>query len=59
MRYYLDLDPHEDLFRIIGLLIIELLLAFLVYKGSITAEQFMAITSLIVGYFIGRVKGKP
>jgi len=55
---YLDLDPHEDRNRIIALCIVEAILAILVYKGAIPVDQFYGLSMLIVGYLVGRVRGK-
>jgi len=57
-KYYLDLDPHEDLYRIVGILIVLLTCGVLAGMGVITADQFMSIAALVAGYFAGRVRGK-
>jgi len=56
--YRLDIDPHEDLYRVIALCIVEVILAILVYKGAIPVDQFYGLSMLIVGYLVGRVRGK-
>jgi len=55
----LDIDPHEDAFRIIALLIIVLILGVLVALDKLPVESFMAVILLIVGYLVGRVRGRP
>jgi len=58
-RYYLDIDPHEDALRITALLVIVLTLGVLVALDKLPAESFIAIVTLIVGYLVGRIRGRP
>jgi len=57
-RFYLDIDPHEDAFRIAAMLFIVLILGVLVALDKMPVESFVAIVTLIVGYLCGRVRGR-
>jgi len=57
-RFYLDIDPHEDAFRIIALLIIVLILGVLVALDKMPVESFVAVVMIVVGFLAGRVRGR-
>jgi len=57
-RYYLDIDPHEDIVRIAAMLIIVLILGVLVALDKMPVESFVAVVMIVIGYLAGRIRGR-
>jgi len=56
--YRLDIDPHEDLYRIIAIVIIIAIMGVLAYKTVLSTEHFYGAVMMALGYLCGRVRGK-
>jgi len=58
MGYYIDINPHEDKFRVVAIIALNVITLVFATLGviSTTTAEYIVIGSFM--YLIGRIRGK-